>query len=112
MTVDFPLDRSQIGRPKGSQSEKPLYLDPGQGRYAIEPLEALRDRELAELDAVLRAKLHAKDPDLFTVVPLIARYASTNLLAHVLVVFRRAEGRWACDVQNAALPAKKGRNPQ
>ncbi len=83
--------------------EKPLYLDPGQGRYAIEPLKALPDRELPELDAVLRAKLHAKDLDLFTVVPLIARYASTNLLADVLVVYRRAESRWACDIQNAAL---------
>jgi len=63
----------------------------------------LPDRELPELDAVLRAKLHVKDPDLFTVVPLIACYASTNRLADVLVVYRRAEGRWACDIQNAVL---------
>jgi len=47
--------------------------------------------------------LHAKDPDLFAAVPLIARYPSTNLLADVLVVDRRAEGRWACDIQSAAL---------
>jgi hypothetical protein len=36
-------------------------------------------------------------------MPLIARYASTNLLADVLAVYKRAEGRWACDIQNSAL---------
>ena len=83
--------------------EKSRYVDGTQGRYAIEPLLALPDRELPELDDAFRSKLLAKDPDLFHIMPLISRYATTNLLAEVLVVYRRAEGRWACDIQDAAL---------
>jgi hypothetical protein len=82
---------------------KPLYINPGEGSYAVEPLEALPDRELPQLDEVLRRKLRDKNPDLFVVMPLIARYATTNLLADVLAVYKTAEGRWACDIQNSAL---------
>jgi len=83
--------------------EHSQYINPAEGRYALDPLMALPDRELPELDETLRRKLLAKDSDLFTVMPLIARYATTNLLTDVLMVYRRAEGRWACDIQDAAL---------
>ncbi|NQU11714.1 hypothetical protein HQ590_13045 [bacterium] len=83
--------------------EKPLYLDHHQGRYDLKPLEALPDSVLPELDEVLRGKLRAKDGDLPTVLPLIARYATTNLLPDVVSVYREHEGRWACEIQNSAL---------
>ena len=85
------------------QRATPMYVDPRQGRYGLEPLTGLPDRELPEVDESLRAKLTATHPDLFTVMPLVARYATTNLLPDVLKVYRGAEGRWACDIQNAAL---------
>jgi len=92
-----PLIVEDLGR------DKPIYLDPGAGRYAIGPYAALPDRELPELDPILRRKLRAKECDLFTVMPMVARYATTNLLIDVVEVYQRAEGGWACDIQNAAL---------
>jgi hypothetical protein len=83
--------------------DKPLYIDRGQGRYATKPLERLPDRELPELDAVFRRKLRTHDADLFSIMPLVARYATTNLLSDVVAVYKGAEGRWACDIEAAVL---------
>jgi hypothetical protein len=83
--------------------DKPLYIDRGQGRYATKPLERLPDRQLPELDAVFRRKLRTRDADLFSFMPLVARYATTNLLPDVVAVYKGAEGRWACDIERAVL---------
>ena len=80
--------------------EKPRYV--GLSHW-LKPLTELPDRQLPELDHVLHSKLIGKDPDLFIVIQLIDRYATTNLLADVVAIYSTKEGRWACDIQNSAL---------
>ncbi len=81
--------------------DHPLYIGP-RGQSAAYPYEAFPDRELPELDKVLRDKLR-KESDLSAVMPLVARCATANLLAEVVTVYHKNEGRCACEVQNSVL---------
>jgi len=71
---------------------------------ALSVLQLLPDQELPELDEALRANLNNPNSDFWKVLPLIERYATTNLMPQVIAYYQNSrEQGWACSLQTAML---------
>lgn len=88
---------------------RPVFIPPP-GMYHpqrdFQAFAALPDRELPELDPVLREKLPLPPydwNDLERTMLLIDRYATKALLPDVLRIYQGNEGRWPCALQSAVL---------
>jgi hypothetical protein len=89
--------------------DRPVYI-PSVREFArnvdFRAFTVLPDRELPELDAILREKL-ARDPTngypLEGTMMLIDRFATKALLPDVVRVYQTNEGHWQCALQTAAL---------
>jgi hypothetical protein len=88
---------------------RPVFIPPPKTVYPNRDFlafAALPDRELPELDPILREKLPPPPYDediLETTMLLIDRYASKALLPDVLHIYETREGHWPCAFQSAVL---------